>query len=63
MIYLISSLNSEKIGKMRSSEKACVGKIIIILLVINGLCRCKYGRFWCIFATKKLHRSGTDRII
>ena len=38
-------------------------RLPIILLVINRLYRCKYGRFWCIFTTKKLHRCGTDRIV
>lgn len=48
---------------MRSREKVSIGKIIIILLVINRLYVCRYGRFWCIFATKKLHRCETDRIV
>ena len=47
---------------MRSREKVSIGKIIIILLVINRLYVCKYGRFWSIVSIKKLHQKCTDPV-
>ena len=54
---------NEKLRRSIQGGKRRIGKIIIIILAINSLGGCKCGDFWCIFAIKKLHRSGTDKIM